>query len=160
MLTVFSIPKAFRDEIAGIQGAALASWARLPACELIVFGDEEGVAAAAAAVGARHVPEIARNEHGTPLLSDAFATAARLAVNSVICFANTDVVLLPDLLDAAAAVTAWSPRFLLTGRCTNVEPIDADRLGGNGWLDDAMATGTPRGHDFLDYFVWRVVRFN
>ena len=47
MITVFSIPKAFTGPTALIQHNALASWARLPGCEVLVFGNERGVAEAA-----------------------------------------------------------------------------------------------------------------
>ena len=63
MLTIFSIPKAFVGHIGVIQRNALKSWSLLePRCEIIIFGDEEDIAEAAAETGAAHVPEIGRNE--------------------------------------------------------------------------------------------------
>ena len=50
MLTLFSTPKPFRGHIAVIQTNAIRSWLELePACEVILFGDEEGTAEVAAA---------------------------------------------------------------------------------------------------------------
>ena len=68
-LALFSLPKPFRGHEGVIQRNALRSWAGLPGSpELLVFGGEDGAAEAAAAVGARAVPEVARNEQSTPFV--------------------------------------------------------------------------------------------
>jgi hypothetical protein len=73
MLSIFAFPKPFRGHIATIQRNAISSWVRLrPQCEIFLFGDEEGTAEVAKEFGACHVSEMARNEYGTPLLSDVF----------------------------------------------------------------------------------------
>src|SRR5438477_11746488 len=101
MLTLFSIPKPFRGHIAVIQHNAIRSWTLLrPACEVILFGDDEGVASAAADLGVRHFPEVARNEYGTPLVSDVFAQAQRHAAHDTLCYINADIIVMNDLLDA------------------------------------------------------------
>src|ERR1041384_2312036 len=101
MLTLYTIPKPFRDHIGVIQRNAIHSWTRLrPRCEIILFGDDAGVAAAAAELGVRHVPAIARNEYGTPLVSDVFAQAQRLATHELLCYINADIILTGDFLPA------------------------------------------------------------
>jgi hypothetical protein len=48
MLTIFTIPKPFRGHIEVIQRNAIESWLRLrPQCEIILCGDDPGVAEAA-----------------------------------------------------------------------------------------------------------------
>jgi len=80
MLTLLSAPKPFRGHIGVIQTNAITSWLRLsPPCEVVLFGDDEGVADAAQRTGARHVPQVARNQYGTPILSDVFDQGAALA---------------------------------------------------------------------------------
>lgn len=75
-LTVFSIPKSFRGHIGVIQRNALRSWTLLrPRPEILVFGDEAGTKEACTEVGVRHVPEVAYDETGAPLLSDLFPRA-------------------------------------------------------------------------------------
>jgi hypothetical protein len=119
VLTLFAIPKPFVGHIGMIQRNALASWVRLGAgSEVLVFGDEEGTADAAREVGARHLPELARNNRGTPLISDVFAQAARTASQSILVYANADMILTSDLPRALARVS--HERFLLCGRRCNL----------------------------------------
>jgi hypothetical protein len=76
MIALFTIPKPFRGHVAVIQRNAIQSWLQLkPACEIILFGDEEGTAEIAGEMAVRHVPEIKRNEYGTPLVNDIFYKA-------------------------------------------------------------------------------------
>jgi len=68
MLTIFSTPKPFRGHIEVIQTNAIKNWLQLrPQCEVILFGSDEGTAEVAARLDTRHVPEVDRNEYGTPL---------------------------------------------------------------------------------------------
>ena len=70
-LTILAMPKPFRGHIGIIQRNAIRSWTLLrPSCEIVLFGDDTGVSAAAAELGVRHVPNVARNEYGTPLVND------------------------------------------------------------------------------------------
>lgn len=104
-----------------IQRNALASWARLrPACEVLVFGDEEGTAEMVRELALEHVPTVLRNERGTPLVSGLFAEAERRARHRVLVYANADMILLDDLVRAVARVQ-YLPRFLLCGRRWNLQ---------------------------------------
>ncbi len=67
MLTLFAIPKAFRGHINTIQRNAIKSWTLLnPKPEIILLGDDEGTAEVAQEFGLIHIPEVDRNEYGTP----------------------------------------------------------------------------------------------
>ncbi len=117
MLTVFAVPKPFRDHIGMIQWNAIASWTRLhPDAEVILFGEEDGTAAAAEALGATHIPDVARNQYGTPLVSDLFAKAAAASRQPVLAYVNADIILMQDFVRAVQAVARVAPRFLITGR--------------------------------------------
>ena len=49
MLTIFAVPKPFRGHIGVIQRNAIRSWTLLrPACDIILMGNEEGIAEIAA----------------------------------------------------------------------------------------------------------------
>ena len=67
MITIFSIPKAPVGHTRVIQENAVRSWKALENCEVILFGDEPGLADFAAELGVKHFPDIACNELGTPL---------------------------------------------------------------------------------------------
>src|SRR5262249_4438851 len=129
MLTLFSVPKAFQGRIGEIQRAALASWTALGGTvQVIVLGDEEGVAEAARVAGAEYVPLLARTEHGTPRLDSAFAEADRVARHALRCFVNADVLLFDDVLAASGAVARQAPPcFLVIGRTLDVDrPLARD----------------------------------
>lgn len=148
-ITFFTIPKPFSGHIGLIQSNAVRSWARLG--EVILFGDDAGVAEAAREARARHVAEIARNDHGTPLLSDAFAQAERLSSSDALCFVNSDILLFDDLVDAVARLGA---PFLLVGESWDAEVTEALAF------DDACEPRLrslpqrKRGADAIDYFVF------
>ena len=76
-LTIFTAPKPFTNpHIALIQRNAIRSWLSLgPQVEVILLGEEDGLAEAAAELGVKHLPEVARNASGTPLVSSMFDLA-------------------------------------------------------------------------------------
>src|SRR5215211_3527402 len=76
LITLFSAPKAFTDpHIAMIQRNAIKSWTLLPDVDVILLGEETGLADAAKELGVRHLPNVARNESGIPLISSMFQLA-------------------------------------------------------------------------------------
>lgn len=114
MISLVSVPKPFSGRLGIIQDNALGSWARLGSdCEIILFGDDCGVADAAMRHGARHEPYVARNEYGTPVLADVFARADAIAQNPVIGFVNADIILLGDFLSSIRATMQFRNRFLI-----------------------------------------------
>lgn len=122
MLTIFCAPKAFRGHFGVIQRNALASWRALGAnCEALIFGDEEGIHEAADAVGARHFSLLERNEFGTPLLDDIFRQAHAVARNNTLCYVNSDIIFLADVLAAVRVVSAQYQRYLIVGRRWNID---------------------------------------
>jgi len=115
MLTIFTIPKPFRDNINVIQRNAIRSWLKLyPKCEVILFGDDEGVAEAVREFGVLHIPEIEKNEFGTPLLSSAFKLAQKKAKNEILVYINADIILMSDFISAIKKIE--KPLFLMSGR--------------------------------------------
>ncbi len=114
MLTIFSTPKPFEGHIGMIQRNAIGSWKRLrPEPEIILFGREEGVAEAARQFGLGHVAGVATSEFGTPLVSDLFDKAQRLARHDLLCFVNADIILTASLLRVVEAVSKQHRRFLM-----------------------------------------------
>lgn len=159
-ITIFAMPKAFEGHSGVIQRNALASWVRLaPAVEVILFGDDAGVAEAAAEFGVRHVADVQRTEHGTPLISDMFSRAHEMSKGRVLAYVNADIILLEDF-PAAVAILDSAPwgDYLMIGRRTDldvVDPIDMDEdAARNELLDFAKQKGKLAPVVCKDYFVF------
>ncbi len=81
----------------------------------------------AAEFGVAHLPDVARNEWGTPLVSDIFALAREHSRSPLLCYVNADILLLPDLVEAARRVRAQARDFLLIGQRWDLDvraPLD------------------------------------
>jgi hypothetical protein len=116
MLTLFALPKPFKGHFGVIQRNAISQWTRLrPKPEIILFGNEEGTAEIAQEFDLRHIPEVERNQYGTPLVSDLFERAQALASHDTLCYVNADIMLLGDFMGAVQRVTSWRDCFLMVG---------------------------------------------
>lgn len=114
LITLFSAPKPFTDpHVATIQRNAIQSWKLIPEVEVLLLGDEDGLAEAARELGVRHLPNVRRNENGTPLISSMFQLARAESESGLLCIINTDMILLPDFLEAAQRVSKLKERFVL-----------------------------------------------
>jgi hypothetical protein len=159
MLTLFALPKPFKGHFGVIQRNAISQWTRLyPKPQILLFGDEEGTAEIAQEFGLRHIPEVKRNQCGTPLLSDLFAQAHALASYNILCYVNADILLLGDFMKAVKQVASLRKRFLMVGRRTNVEldeptiyqsPDQEARL-----VSLALEKGWLANPTWIDYFVF------
>lgn len=158
VLTLFAIPKAFRGEFDVIQRNAIRSWARLqPECQIVLAGDDEGTHEMAAEIGAVHVPEIERNEFGTPVLSSIFAEAEKRARFPVLCYVNADIVLMSDFLPAIQTIRAWNSRSLIVGRRWDLDVADY-LTGEKDWEGALIRRSRTEGNlhppSGMDYFVF------
>ena len=155
LLTLFTVPKGFAGDTGVIQRNAIESWTRLgPEVEVILCGDDEGTAQAALDLGVRHVPEIRRNEHGTPLLDSAFEAARTASRSPLLAYVNADIILFDDFLDAAKRLPST---HLMIGSRWNVDLHE--RLDfGQGWQQSLRAKVAAEGSRaeplWLDYFVF------
>lgn len=159
VLTIFSAPKPFTNpHIATIQRNAICSWVNLgPQVEVILLGEEEGLAEFAAEVGVRHIPEVARNSNGTPLVSDMFALARKHGVGCVLACVNADILLMPDFITAALDAAKQAERFLLVGQRWDLDV--RDRLDFSpGWpkrlRERAKTQGKLHRASGSDYFIF------
>jgi hypothetical protein len=130
MLTIFSLPKAFSRHSQVIQDNAIGSWKRLrPACEIILIGNDPGVAEAAIRHGVRHEPSITRNKLGTPILADVFSRMNKLANYPFLALVNADILLLEDFLSAIDVVVRLRKKFLVIAsrfNCRIDQPLSFD----------------------------------
>ena len=159
MLTLFAIPKPFRGHIGIIQRNAIQSWKQTcPGCEIILFGNDEGTAEAAREFDVRHVPEILTNEHGTPLVSDLFERAERMAECDVLAYVNADIILMSDFLSAVDDVARFTDRFLLVGQRWDVGIRELWDFASPDWESRlrtlVQESGSLGPKSAIDYFVF------
>lgn len=159
MLTIFSIPKPFLGHIDIIQRNAIKSWTLLhPGVEVILFGEEEGVANAARELGVRHEPHVNRNEFGTPLLDSVFDRAQEIARHSTVCYVNCDIVLMNDFCAAASSVATWRNQFLVAGQRWDTDITESIDFSQPDWRERvrnlALRTNRQRPPCWIDYFIF------
>lgn len=128
MITIFSCPKPFRSHINTIQCNSINSWSLLnPRPEIILMGNEEGTAQISKEFGIDHIAEVEQNQFGTPLVNDLFVKAEKAATNPLMCYVNTDIILMSDFLPAVQIAYQAKPGSLIVGRrwdLKRTEPLD------------------------------------
>jgi hypothetical protein len=155
IVTLFTVPKPWTGHVGVIQHNAVGSWKELgDQVEVILCGDEDGVGSAAARLGVRHVPDVERNEYGTPLLDSAFRAARDASQSPLLAYANADIILFRDFLDAAARLP---PTHLMCGARWNVdleEQLDFDRPWESHVRRLIETNGFRAPPFYIDYFVF------
>jgi len=131
LITLFSAPKPFTNpHIAMIQHNAIKSWDLLPDVEVILLGEEAGLAEAARELRVKHISNVARNANGTPLVSSMFQLARDAGQRSnsdLLCIINADMILMPDFVEAAKQVVKLKDNFVLLSQRWDLdvaEPLD------------------------------------
>ena len=160
MPTLFAIPKPFRGHNKVIQRNAIRSWTLLgPTFKIILFGDDEGTAETATEFGVCHGPDVERNEYGTPLMDDLFEKGESLAIDDLMCYVNSDIILMGDFARAVEYVAKRQhPRpFMMAGRRWSIvmdEPLDFKA----GWEEQLRAYAIQSGNLYppcgVDYWVF------
>ena len=160
MITIFSTPKPFSGHNEVIQRNALQSWKRLHQdIEILLFGDDEGAAKVCLELGLHHEPAIDRKENGTKGLSSIFGRAQEIARHEILCYANCDVILTNDFLQALNNISRWREQFLMIGRRWDVDVTRQLDFSQAGWQEEilqlARRNGFQRLHYNIDYFAFR-----
>jgi hypothetical protein len=156
LITLFSAPKPFTDpHIAMIQRNAIQSWALLPDVEVILLGEETGLAEAAKELDVKHIPNVARNESGTPLISSMFQLAREESKSELLCIINADMILMPDFADATRRSRLKRDKFVMLSQRWDydiTEPINF----AEGWVSQLRESvrkqnqlHRPAGSDFF-----------
>ena len=155
LITLFGIPKAFDGTVRRAQENALHSWARLPSTKVIVFGDEAGIAEQARAHHVQHEPHLRRTTLGTPLIADTFQRAAELAETPLLAYANFDILLFEDFVEAVNAIRFEN--FLAAGQRWNMDVpdlIDFNRVSVGSLQEGARQVEALEPPWGSDVFVW------
>lgn len=158
MTTFFTIPKPFIGHINTIQRNAIKSWLQLePKCEIILFGDETGISDVASELAIVQIPEIDKNECGTPLLDCAFQKAQEIATSEDICYINTDIILLSSF-SKAKRYNNFN-KYLIIGQRIDLDifdeiHFDTDRMWETRLLNNIRHEGNFHGFWGIDYFIF------
>jgi hypothetical protein len=158
MLTIFTIPKPFVKNNAITQTNAINSWLCLDKnIEILLFGDEQGIQEIALRdPRIRHISSIKKNQQGTPFLSDVFKKAQALAKHNLLCYASSDIILLPSLIPILKKLPE-NKHITVLARRTDIDidkPIDFS----NNWeaklVDKAKSHGKLHGFSALDLIIF------
>ena len=156
LITLFSAPKPFTDpHIAMIQRNAIKSWTLLSDVEVILLGEEAGLAGAAGEFGVKHVPAVKRSESGAPLISSMFQQARENSNSDLLCIINTDMILIPDFVEAAKRVKSQRSKFVLLSQRWDLDitqPIDFTSDWQTRLRSSVLSQGSlhrPAGSDFF-----------
>ncbi len=155
-LTIFSAPKSFGDpHIATIQRNAITSWTKLPDVNVILLGDEEGLAQAASDLGVQHIRDIPRSPSGAPLMDAMFQLTREISQSALYCIVNADIILFPSLVETARKVYAQEQKFVLLGQRWDMEitsPLDFSADWSTALLRENQSKGhlhRPAGSDYF-----------
>ncbi len=151
LVTFFSAPKGFTDPATALsQRNAIRSWKRLRDVDVLLLGDEPGLAEAARDIGVRHAPHVQRNPNGVPLISSMFMLARETSGSSLLCIINADIILLSDFVEAVHQAALLqeadrlSKRFMFLSRRWDLDvpaPLDFSE----GWEHRLRAAVQERG---------------
>lgn len=114
LITLFSAPKPFTDpHIAMIQRNAIKSWTLLSDVEVILLGEETGLAETAKELGVKHVSHVERSDSGVPLISSMFQLARENSNSELLCIINADMILMQDFVEVASRSRMLRDEFVL-----------------------------------------------
>lgn len=158
MITIFGIPKPFTGHINIIQRNAILSWLKLrPECEIILLGNEQGVAEFANEFNIKHILDVKVSKFGTPLVADAFDRVKKVARYNIHAYLNSDIILLPDFMEATKKVSQ-KQLFFMAGQRTDTKIKDLIDFADPYWeqkvKDIAKNEGELHGLAGMDYFVF------
>jgi hypothetical protein len=156
LITLFSAPKPFTDpHIAMIQRNAIRSWTLLPDVEVILLGEETGLAETAHELDVKHIPNVERNQSGIPLISSMFQLARENSSSDLLCIINADMILMSDFVEAARRSRLQRDIFVLLSQRWDLDitqPVEFTE----GWQNRLRSTvhrqgslHRPAGSDFF-----------
>jgi len=159
LMTLFSTPKPFNDPlISTIQWNAIKSWLEFgDQVEVILIGEEEGVANVSESLGVKYLPDVKRNDQGTPLVSSIFELARQNSSSPHMCYINADIIVFDDLINTTNLISRVYEKFLIVGQRWDLNVVDRIKYTA-GWQrqlqEELKKFGKlhPRGGS--DYFVF------
>jgi len=156
-LAIICLPKIFSGQTEISQRNAIGSWKRVfPDAEILLVGDDQGVAEAAADLGVRHLPDVRRNQHGTPLLDGVFEAGQAAARSRWVAYINADIILTSSF--RRGFEKAAQRRCLIVGRRWDLDVAVPLAFEDDAWeeqlLRDVRRSGHLHGPTGIDYFIF------
>jgi hypothetical protein len=157
MITLFACPKPFHGHIGIIQKNAIKSWTFLkPKPEIILMGMEDGIAEICEDLGLIHIADVDRNEYGTPFVNSLFQLAQKRASQSIVCYINSDIILMSDFMLAVELVAVKKSKFLILGQRWDIDIKDGLDFDSTDWAMQLIAimarNGKLHAPNGIDYF--------
>jgi hypothetical protein len=125
---------------------------------MVLLGNDEGVADIAAELKALHISNVLCNDHGTPMVSDAFAKVRSVSDSPVLSYVNTDIILLNDFTKAARyALESGFANWMIAGQRHDLDickPLDFSDGWENDIKNDVLVHGQLHGKSGMDYFIF------
>jgi len=129
-------------------------------CEILLIGDDKGIASAAKQFDLTHIPEVVCNRYGTPLLNSAFSLARKHAGNNVLVYINTDIITLPDFTSVMAHLP--NSDFLIAGQRFDLDIRERIDYDAPDWFEQLRTkTKNQKRHppNGSDYFMFNRALF-
>lgn len=158
-ITLFTAPKPFTNpHIAMIQRNAIQSWQHLGEdVNVIMIGQEPGTTEFASENGVQHLPGVALNHLGTPLVSSLFELAHQNSSSLLLAYVNTDILLTPEFVSVARQVYNQAEKFIIVGQRWDLDVKQALDFS-PGWevrlLADLKNRGRLHPPGGSDYFIF------
>jgi hypothetical protein len=156
LITLFSAPKPFTDpHIATIQRNAIKSWTLLPDVEVLLLGEETGLAEVARELSVKHIANVTCNENGTPLISSMFELARQNSSSDLLGIINADMIIMTDFVEAARRSRLQRDKFVLLSQRWDLDVTQPLEFS-EGWQNRLSSTihrqgslHRPAGSDFF-----------
>jgi len=157
MLTLFTVPKPFTGHTAIIQRNAIRSWAEfINPSDILLLGNETGVAQVAKELDLTHLNNIELNNHGTPLIGKIFEKAISHSQHHFLCFINSDIILLENPVNLVKQ--CHFDKFLIVGKRIDLDVDCQIKFEDIDWLDHIKQRVQQSGHRHppsgIDYFIF------
>ncbi|MGY5852888.1 MAG: hypothetical protein RTU92_04915 [Candidatus Thorarchaeota archaeon] len=113
-ISIFSLPKGFDDPSTDLaQRNSIQSWMYLvPRPEIILLGDDPGVAEVTREYNLVHAPQIELSSHGNPLIRSLLEVGQETSSNEIVCFISCDIIVPPNLQECILVVADLFEKFL------------------------------------------------
>ena len=165
MITFFTIPKQFTPSFAAIQYNAIRSWiAQVPKPEIVLFGNEHDIGGQINffrrnnEVDMIGIPCAKMSANNAPLVSSIFSTIRGVASNSILVYANADIIFMNNLAEIVTKVqNKFGNEFLIVGRRIDIEVKKSIYFTENvdfQFCSELAKSGTLHGISGIDYFIF------
>jgi hypothetical protein len=159
IITIFTAPKPFTNpHISLIQRNAIQSWLHLgDDVNVVIIGNEPGMAEFASEAGILQLPQVTRNALGTPLVSSIFTKAHQISSSPLLAYVNADILLTPQMVNVASQIYCQLKEFIIIGQRYDLnlqQPLDFSPSWDISLLADVQSHGRLHPPAGSDYFIF------